>query len=256
MAFPELKNKIVLVIGGAQGIGKEVCRMFALEQATVIDADYQYDGTLQSVDQTHFQAFVDVREESSVIELVEQLQRADLVPDILVHVAGISTMDFLLESQTEDFDQVLAVNRRGAYLACTYVVRAMKQRKKAGRVIIVASQAGKNAYRGMSPYVASKHAVLGLTKNLALEVAKDQILVNAVCPGIIETEMKWRERAEGALLRGMTPEEVLAEDQSQVPLGRTGQPKDVGNVVLFLASDLSSYVTGQAINITGGMTMN
>ena len=105
-------------------------------------------------------------------------------------------------------------------------------------------------------HVASKHAVLGLTKTLALEVAKDQILVNAVCPGVIETEMKWRERITGDLLRGMTPEEVLEEDQSQIPLGSTGQPQDVANVVLFLASDLSSYLTGQAINITGGMTMH
>ncbi len=108
----------------------------------------------------------------------------------------------------------------------------------------------------MSAYVASKHAVLGLTRTLAIEVADQGILVNAVCPGIIETPMKHRERIDGGLLRGMTKEEVLAEDQSQVPLGRTGNPQDVANVVLFLASPLASYMTGQALNVTGGMTMH
>ncbi|MNI85025.1 3-oxoacyl-[acyl-carrier-protein] reductase FabG [compost metagenome] len=91
---------------------------------------------------------------------------------------------------------------------------------------------------------------------MALELAKEQILVNAVCPGIVETDMKRRERVEGAQLRGMTPEDILAEDCSQVPLGRTAQPEDVARVVLFLASPLASYMTGQAINVTGGMTMH
>lgn len=108
----------------------------------------------------------------------------------------------------------------------------------------------------MGNYVASKHAVLGFTKVMALELAREQILVNAVCPGIVETDMKKRERVEGAALRGMTPEDILAEDRSQVPLGRTAEPEDVANVVLFLASPLASYMTGQAINVTGGMTMN
>lgn len=108
----------------------------------------------------------------------------------------------------------------------------------------------------MTAYVASKHAVIGLTKNLALEVAADGIQVNAVCPGIIETEMKQRERVDGAKLRGLTVAEIEAEDASQVPLRRTGTPQDVANVVLFLASPLASYLTGQAINVTGGMTMH
>ncbi|MEG2644952.1 MAG: SDR family oxidoreductase, partial [Enterococcus sp.] len=113
-----------------------------------------------------------------------------------------------------------------------------------------------NGYRGMAAYVASKHAVLGLVKTLAIETAAKQILVNAVCPGIIETEMKQRERVEGGTLRGMSAEAVRQEDISQVPLGRTGTPQDVANVVLFLSSPLASYMTGQSINVTGGMTMH
>lgn len=132
----------------------------------------------------------------------------------------------------------------------------MQEAKKGGRIIQISSQAGKNGYTAMGAYVASKHAVLGLTKTMAKELARDKILVNAVCPGIVETDMKHRERVKGGLIRGMTADEIYAEDCSQVPLGRTAQPEDVANVVLFLASPLASYMTGQAINVTGGMTMN
>ncbi|MTD41478.1 SDR family oxidoreductase [Erwinia sp. CPCC 100877] len=256
MTFAELKNKVVLVIGGAQGIGREVCQTFIQEEAIVIDADIKYAQTFVKIAERHYQAALDLRSEAELIQFISLLEQAALIPEVLVHVAGISTMDFFLESQTADYDQVFAVNTRGVYLTCKHSVAAMKRAGKGGRVIIIASQAGKNAYRGMSAYVASKHAVLGLTKNLALEVAPDQILVNAVCPGIIETEMKWRERIEGGQLRGLTAEEIAAEDASQVPLGRTGTPQDVANVVLFLASNLANYMTGQAINVTGGMTMH
>lgn len=254
--FPELKQKVVLVIGGAKGIGAAIRETFIEQEAIVIDADIQYSKQFTQLAENNYQLFVDLSQEASIQELVKIVKERSLIPDVLVHSAGISTMDFFIESQTIDFDNVFSVNTRGVYLACKYLVYEMKQEKKAGRVIIIASQAGKNAYRGMSTYVASKHAVLGLTKNLALEVAQDQILVNAVCPGIIETEMKWRERVEGGKLRGLTADEIATEDASQVPLGRTGQPQDVANVVLFLASSLAAYLTGQAINVTGGMTMH
>lgn len=253
--FPELKQKVVVVVGGARGIGAAICQTFVEQEALVINADIQYSKKFTQLSKNCYQTFVDLTQEASIQALVKKLKEKQLIPDIVVHSAGISTMDFFLESQTHDFDHVFSVNTRGVYLICKYLVYEMQQEKKTGRVIIIASQAGKNAYRGMSAYVASKHAVLGLTKNLALEVAKNQILVNAVCPGIIETEMKWRERIEGGSIRGLTAEEIAEEDASQVPLGRTGQPQDVANVVLFLASSLASYLTGQAINVTGGMTM-
>lgn len=243
------------MIGGAQGIGRAVRQSFLAEGAVVVDGDRQYLPGWQQAPDGAWQSYIDLADESSVKEFLGELRDRGSIPDILIHVAGISTMDFFLESKTDDFDKVFAVNTRGTYLVLREIVSEMQRLQKAGRVIVVASQAGKNPYRGMSTYVASKHAVLGLTKNLALEVAKDGILVNALCPGIIETEMKWRERAEGGALRGMTAAEVAEEDASQVPIGRTGTPEDVANVALFLASPLASYLTGQAINVTGGMTM-
>lgn len=255
--FPELKDKIVLVIGSSQGIGKAVVETFLDNQSVVIAADITYDfDELLAVNKSYFQTHLDVSQETEVSTLSQVLINNKLVPDIVVDVAGISTMDFLVDSQTSDFDRTFEVNTRGTYLVAKYFTKAMIDHSKKGRMIVIASQAGKNGYRGMAAYVASKHAVLGLVKTLAIEAASNQILVNAVCPGIIETEMKQRERVEGGALRGMSAEDVRQEDISQVLLGRTGTPQDVANVVLFLASPLSSYMTGQAINVTGGMTMH
>lgn len=255
--FKTLEKQVVLVTGGFQGIGRQVVTTFQTEQAIVIAADLAYENNeLKSVSDQEFQIHLDVSAESSVKNLADQLKKHGLTPNILVNVAGISTMDYLLESKTTDFDKTLAVNTRGTYLITKYIVQLMVAAKRPGKVVLIASQAGKNGYRAMSAYVASKHAVLGLTKTLAIEVAKNQINVNAVCPGIIETSMKHRERKDGAKIRGLTPDDIEKEDNSQVPLGRTGTPQDVANVVLFLASPLSDYMTGQGINVTGGMTMN
>lgn len=255
--FTSLEKKIVLVTGGFQGIGRQVVDTFQNEKSIVVAADLSYSNVeLKKLDDKEYQIHLDVSDENSVSNLAKQLQMHQLTPDILVNVAGISTMDYLLESKTTDFDKTLSVNTRGTYLVTKHLVKLMVDANQPGKVILIASQAGKNGYRAMSAYVASKHAVLGLTKTLAIEVAKNQINVNAVCPGIIETSMKHRERKDGAKIRGLTPDDIEREDNSQVPLGRTGTPKDVSNVVLFLASPLSDYMTGQGINVTGGMTMN
>ncbi|HPI99320.1 MAG TPA: SDR family NAD(P)-dependent oxidoreductase [Enterococcus sp.] len=255
--FPELVDKVVLVIGSKQGIGEAVVATFLKEGAQVIAADIGFEEEqLTKISEQLYHIHLDISQESALQNLVEQLENNQVIPEVFVDVAGISTMDFLTESQTSDFDKVLAVNTRGAYLSSKYIAKLMQKHQKKGRILFIASQAGKNGYRGMSAYVASKHAVLGLCKTLALEVANQGILVNAVCPGIIETPMKHRERIEGGAIRGMTAQEVLEEDNSQVPLGRTGTPQDVANLVLFLASPLASYMTGQAVNVTGGMTMN
>jgi len=255
--FKSLEKKVVLVTGGFQGIGRQVVETFQNEKSIVVVADLSYQNKeLKQASNQEYQINLDVSDESSVKNLSQQLIKADLTPNVLVNVAGISTMDYLIESKTSDFDKTLAVNTRGTYLVSKYIVRLMVESKKPGKVVLIASQAGKNGYRAMSAYVASKHAVLGLTKTLAIEVARDQINVNAVCPGIIETSMKHRERKDGAKIRGLTPGDIEKEDNSQVPLGRTGTPQDVANVVLFLASPLSDYMTGQGINVTGGMTMN
>ena len=198
----------------------------------------------------------DVANPQQVKEMVEKAVSHFGHVDILVNNAGTSTMDYVEDITEDDWDKIMNINAKGVLLASQEVIKIMKKQGDGGSIIHIASQAGKNGYRCMGNYVASKHAVLGLTKVMALELAKDQILVNAVCPGIIETDMKRIERVWGGDLRGMNPAEVEEEDNSQVPIGRTGQPEDVSNVVAFLASPLASYMTGQSINVTGGMTMH
>lgn len=257
MTFPNLKDKIVFVTGACQGIGQAVAETFLKENSIVVEADLAFENEeLKKVSDNVYQIHVDVADEVSVEKVAQALKDADLIPNVLAHIAGISTMDYLVDSKTSDFDKTIAVNTRGTYLIAKNIVNLMLTKDQPAKVIFMASQAGKNGYRAMAAYDASKHAVLGLTKTLAIELASKKINVNAVCPGIIETAMKHRERKDGAKIRGLQPDDIEKEDNSQVPLGRTGTPQDVANVVLFLASPLSDYMTGQAINVTGGMTMN
>ncbi|APX72283.1 SDR family oxidoreductase [Companilactobacillus allii] len=255
--FEELDSKVVLVTGGNQGIGESVVDTFLNENSIVICADLAiHESKLEKKSDQLYKIHLDVSDEDSVKNLTAQLIANNLIPNVAINVAGISTMNYLIESKTSDFDKTIAVNTRGTYLITKYIVKEMVKLNRPGKVVLIASQAGKNGYRAMSAYVASKHAVLGLTKTLAIEVAHNQINVNAVCPGIVETPMKHRERNDGAVIRGLTSDDIEKEDNSQVPLGRTAKPQDVANVVLFLSSHLSDYMTGQGVNVTGGMTMN
>lgn len=254
--FDELRERVVLVTGGANGIGEAVAAAFAREGAVVVRADTAYAaGALERSDEGA-RVHLDVTDEAAVERVVTEVER-ELGPiEVLVHAAGTSTMAFGVDTTEAQWDLNLDVNAKGSFLVAKHVARGLRRAGRPGSLILIASQAGKNGYRGMTGYVASKHAVLGLTKTFATELAREQIRVNAICPGIIETRMKHRERREGAELRGLTVADIEAEDRSQVPLGRTGTPEDVAGVALFLASDLSSYMTGQGINVTGGMTMH
>jgi NAD(P)-dependent dehydrogenase (short-subunit alcohol dehydrogenase family) len=255
--FAELGGRVVLVTGGASGIGAGTASAFADQGAVVVSADLSHPvGPPARGDDGIWRAHLDVTDEDAVESLLGQLRAPVGIVDVLVHAAGTSTMAYAVDTSAAEWDVNLDVNAKGAFLVAKHVSRALRAARRPGRVILIASQAGKNGYRGMVAYVASKHAVLGLTRTMAVELAGDGILVNAICPGIIETPMKWREREEGAAVRGITAADIEAEDNSQVPLGRTGTPADVAGVALFLASDLSSYMTGQAINVTGGMTMH
>lgn len=258
--FAGLADQVVLVTGGAQGIGAAVRDAFAAVGAKVVAADLAFDEPAPTRDPETgwWRAHLDVTDEAGVEALADAVAADPLLGTIrvLVNCAGSSTMARVVDTTAGQWDFNMGLNARGSFLVARAVARRLEAARTPGRIILIASQAGKNGYRGMGAYVASKHAVLGLTKTMAIEEAPYGITVNAVCPGIIETAMKWRERVEGGRLRGMTAADVEAEDNSQVPLGRAGEPADVAGVCLFLASDLASYMTGQGINVTGGMTMH
>lgn len=252
----DLSGKVALVTGGKSGIGKAVVDSLLEAGAFVVSGDLGYKEGFELETDRFAVSKLNVASEASVQSWLESTIAAFGKVDILVNSAGISTMDLVVDSQTSDWDKVMDVNAKGVFLTSKNVGKLMQEVGNGGRIIQIASQAGKNGYTALGTYTASKHAVLGFTKTMAKELAKDNILVNAVCPGVVETEMKHRERVEGGLIRGMTPEEIYAEDCSQIPLGRTAAASEVASVVLFLASHLSAYMTGQAINVTGGMTMH
>lgn len=252
----DFTGKTLVVTGGLTGIGKGIADLFLEAGANVVIGDIACKPGVEPIHDRLVHIRIDVTSGEDAARLIECAVDFFGRIDFLVNNSGTSTMDFAVDIREEDWDKVMDINAKGVYLVSQAGARQMLRQGGGGRIINIASQAGKNGYRCMGNYVASKHAVLGFTKVMALELAREQILVNAVCPGIVETDMKKRERVEGAALRGMTPEDILAEDRSQVPIGRTAEPEDVANVVLFLASPLASYMTGQAINVTGGMTMN
>ncbi|WP_449539160.1 SDR family NAD(P)-dependent oxidoreductase [Ferdinandcohnia sp. Marseille-Q9671] len=254
MYVMDLTGKVAIVTGGAQGIGKGIVDAFLECGAKVAVIDQELD--LKISDESILYIKTDVTQSDQVEEIVQQVIDHFGRLDILVNNAGISTMDYAIDIKEKDWDRVMDVNAKGVYLCSQFVARFLKAQGQGGKIINISSQAGKNGYRLMGSYVASKHAVLGFTKVMAIELAQDHINVNAVCPGIVETDMKRRERVIGGNLRGLNADLIEQEDYSQVPLGRTATPKDIANVVVFLASTYSDYMTGQGINVTGGMTMN
>ena len=254
--FDELRNRVVFVSGAGSGIGAGIVDAFLAEGATVIGADLTLPAGVHQIAEREWAVNLDVSDESAVEEVLDAVTDRIGTIDVAVTAAGTSTLGFATETTGSDWDRNLDVNAKGSFLVARGVSRRLLEQERTGRIVFIASQAGKNGYRGMTAYVASKHAVLGVTKTMAVELAPHGITVNAICPGIIETPMKHRERVEGGAIRGMSADEVAAEDRSQVPLGRTGTVHDVSGVALFLASDLAGYMTGQGLNVTGGMTMH
>jgi meso-butanediol dehydrogenase / (S,S)-butanediol dehydrogenase / diacetyl reductase len=177
--------------------------------------------------------------------------------DVLVNNAGIITISKLEELTLQDWNRVLAVNTTGAFLCAQAAVALMREKGVGGRILNAASGQARQGFIYTPHYAASKFGVIGLTQSLAKELAKEQITVNAYCPGIVGSEMwDYNDREWGRLLGSYEPGELMAEWVASIPLGRAGTSDDVAELVLFLASEAANYITGQAINVDGGMFMN
>ncbi|WP_224702092.1 SDR family NAD(P)-dependent oxidoreductase [Devosia aquimaris] len=255
----EFSGKSVVVTGGASGIGAAIVREFhaAGARVTILDLDPARAAALASeLGANAFSGAIDVRERASVQSAMDGVIAAQGGIDILCANAGVSTMQRSVDLTDQDWDFNMDVNARGVFLCNQIVVRHFQATGRKGIIVNTASLAGKVGAPLLAHYSASKFAVLGWTQGLARELAPSGIRVNAVCPGFVRTGMQEREIIWEGELRGMTPEAVRQEYVTLTPMGRIEEPEDVAVVVKFLASDAARFMTGQGINVTGGVRMD
>jgi len=248
-AAAPLTGQVALVTGGARGIGKAIALRLAKDGARVGIVDLAEGGAATAEEiaaatgQTTTFAKADVSVEDQVKQAVQAVESALGPIDILVNNAGITRDNLLLMMAEKDWDAVLNVNLKGAYLMSKAVLRGMLKRRR-GSIINISSVVGRRGNAGQVNYSAAKAGLLGLTKSLAKEVGSRNIRVNAVAPGYIDTEMT-------AALDEQTRTALVA----QIPLGRIGSPEAVAEAVAFLASDRAEYITGAVLPVDGGLGM-
>ena len=222
-----LEGRIAFVTGSASGIGRAIAELFAAEGAQVAGFDRD-DGDVRSP--------ADV--ERAVAAAVERFGRIDVV----VNSAGVREIGDVYSLPTEEWDNVLAVNLSGTFYVCQAAARRMRE-TGGGSIVNIASVGGLIGLSHRPAYTAAKHGVVGLTKSLARDLAADGIRVNVICPGLIRTPLTEQYFGDGSFERSLA---------TTVPQGRHGEPRDVANAALYLASDLGSYVNGTALTVDGG----
>jgi NAD(P)-dependent dehydrogenase (short-subunit alcohol dehydrogenase family) len=253
--YSDLAGKRAFVTGGAHGIGRAIATALTRQGVKVAIADLDLAAARETAGEIGAIAVdIDVRERDSV-ESAFALALSELGGcEILIANAGVSTMRPALELTDQDWDFNFSVNARGIFLANQIVARHFVA-QGGGCIVNTASLAAKVGAPLLAHYSASKFAVLGWTQALARELAPNGIRVNAVCPGFVKTGMQAREVEWESRLRGLSPEQVVAEYIAQTPLGRLELPEDVADVVVFLCSDQARFMTGQGLNVTGGVYM-
>jgi meso-butanediol dehydrogenase / (S,S)-butanediol dehydrogenase / diacetyl reductase len=255
--YSELIGKRAFVTGGAQGIGRAIAAALVRCGARAAIADIDVEAgrrTAREIGGGSIAVEVDVRERASVERAFNSALAQLGGCEILIANAGVSTMGYALELTDADWDFNFAVNARGVFLTNQIVARHFVA-QGAGCIVNTASLAAKVGAPLLAHYSASKFAVLGWTQALARELAPKGVRVNAVCPGFVKTGMQAREIEWEARLREVTPERVVADYVAQTPLGRLELPEDVADVVVFLCSDQARFMTGQGVNVTGGVYM-
>ena len=255
----ELAGKRAIVTGGATGIGLAIARQFHDAGMRVAIADLHEAGAVAAAKQLgaqHLGVAIDVRDRASVVAAFDKIEATFDGYDILAANAGVSSMKLVVDLDDADWDFNFDVNAKGIFLTNQAAVRHFLKAKRKGVIVNTASLAGKWGAPWLAHYSASKFAVVGFTQALAREMAEHGIRVNCVCPGFVKTGMQSREVEWEGTIRNMTPEAVIQDYINQTPLGRLEEPEDVAKSVLFLASDLAGFITGEALNVTGGVRMD
>ncbi len=244
-----LSSRVAIVTGSGQGIGREIALLLAERGASVVISDVNeatakaVAAEIESKNVKSIAVTANVTVSAEVNKLVEQALSSFGHIDILVNNAGITKDNLLMRMSEADWDLVLNINLKGAFLCTQAVIRHM-MKQRWGRIVNIASVVGVIGNAGQANYSASKAGLIGLTKSTAREVASRGITVNAVAPGFIDTGMTQK-----------LTDNVKQEFMKQIPVGYFGLPKDVANAVAFLASEEAHYITGQVLNVNGGLAM-
>ena len=245
-----LDGKTALVTGASRGIGRAIALCLAAEGARVainyagnVKAAEEVKAAIEAAGGTAILCQADIADSAAVEAMVANVVKEFGTSDILVNNAGITRDALLMRMKDEDFTKVLNTNLKGVFY-CTKAVSKLMMKKRSGRIVNMASVVGLVGNAGQTNYAAAKAGVIGFSKSAAKELASRGITVNVVAPGFIGTDMT----------AGL-PESVKEKMLTDIPLGRMGEAEDVANAVLFLASDQASYITGQVVNVDGGMVM-
>ena len=245
-----LTGKTAVVTGGSRGIGRAICIELAKQGANVVvnysgseDKAKQVVSQIEELGAKAIAVQANVADSAAVDTMMKQAIEVFGTLDILVNNAGITRDNLLMRMKEQEWDDVVDTNLKGVFL-CTKAVTRQMMKQRAGRIINISSIVGVAGNPGQANYVAAKAGVIGLTKTCAQELASRNILVNAIAPGFITTEMT-----------DSLPEELKEAMLKQIPLAKLGQPEDVAKAVVFFASDHANYITGQTLHIDGGLVM-
>ena len=243
-------DKIAIVTGAGRGIGKEIAKTLAAKGALVIvnycGSAKRAEETVQEIEAAGGKAEAlqcDISDFTKAGEMMDYVIKTYGRVDILVNNAGITRDGLLMKMSEEDFDAVLNTNLKGAFNCMRHVARQMVK-QRGGRIINISSVSGVMGNAGQANYSASKAGIIGLTRTMARELASRGITVNGIAPGFVDTDMT-----------KVLPEQVREAATAQIPLGRFGQPEDIANMAVYLASEKASYITGQIISVDGGMAI-
>ena len=259
MVSGRLEGQVAVVTGAAQGLGRSTVLWLMAEGAEVVLADIQpkveeawTEARQRFPENRGFTTMSDVTSAQDVDRMVDQVVERLGRMDLIVNNAGVNQpMMPVAEVPDEMFDRIIGVNLRGVFNCCRAAARVMRE-QRSGCIINIGSWYGKQGFANFGVYCASKAAVIRLTECLALELASYGVRVNSICPGNMATEMHWQALRDEAKLRGITFEEIDRLVKESIPLGRQGKPEEIGDAVVFLASEEASYITGEALNVNGG----
>ncbi|MGC4000782.1 MAG: SDR family oxidoreductase [Anaeromyxobacter sp.] len=261
-ALRRFEGKVAVVTGGSRGIGKAIAERFGQEGARLCVAAnepgvHQCAADLKAKGFQAISVELDVTSKAAVQAMYERVAKELGEVDVSVQNAGVITIAKLEDLTEAEWNKVMAVNTTGVFLCCQEAALRMRKAGKKGRLINTASGQARQGFIYTPHYAASKFGVVGITQSLAKELAPTGITVNAFCPGIITTDMwAYNDEKWGKLLGDYKPGELMKEWVDAIPMGRAGTGEDVAGLVAFLASDDAGYITGQTVNVDGGMFMS